>query len=768
MLRDRARGPVLLALVVALLLFPLVLGQSFWLRDMLVFAYPLKAYLRQRLLHGELALWNPRLGLGRPFLGVVQPGVLYPLNVVLLLPYPRGVDAFFALHAFVAAFGARAWCRARGDGETAATFGGALFALSGYYVSQLVGNGSFAVGAAWIPWALAAHARALAGTLSSRRAIAAVAGCLGLMVLGGDPQAAWFAGVLSTTQALGAGGRRPLARGLVVVAAAALLAAALAAAQLLPALEVAAVGRPGGVPLADASHWSFPPIRLVELVWPAAFGPYYSERWPIHALYDEGTGVAYEPWSAGIYLGLATPLLALAALARRRPRAADVALAVTALTLLVVAMGAHAPLFALFHDWVPGVRQFRYPEKYLLPVTLCLTTLAARGLDVVTAEPRRLLIVAVVVWAALAVAAMASVHLGGEWVARWLGRLPPERVHDAGVWLAQRAHRSIFVATLMTLGLLVARARRALPRTLALVVAVVTVADVGIESAQLCDFAPSSLYVETPPPIVAARQRAGAGNFRLYRPSQLIFDAPGVPARALLRATLRPDCGLEDDVTQIEAYDNFPLAHMTALWTALQGRPLQLLQMTATRFALLPSSLFRPQPSLTLVRQWPALQALLAEVTPPPPRAYLAADARVAADDAAAQVLAARDFQPGRSVVLAPGDGAQTVAQAVGDCRIVADAPERIVIHCRSDRPSFAVLADSWFPGWSARVDGHAAPIVRANLAMRAVPLPAGEHDVAFVYRPAHLGLGLFISAVAWLALLALMWRRRPSKVAVG
>ena len=43
MLPRRARGPALLALAVALLLFPLVLGQSFWLRDMLVFAYPLKA-----------------------------------------------------------------------------------------------------------------------------------------------------------------------------------------------------------------------------------------------------------------------------------------------------------------------------------------------------------------------------------------------------------------------------------------------------------------------------------------------------------------------------------------------------------------------------------------------------------------------------------------------------------------------------------------------------------------------------------------------------
>ncbi|HEX4458631.1 MAG TPA: YfhO family protein, partial [Polyangia bacterium] len=106
----------------------------------------------------------------------------------------------------------------------------------------------------------------------------------------------------------------------------------------------------------------------------------------------------------------------------------------------------------------------------------------------------------------------------------------------------------------------------------------------------------------------------------------------------------------------------------------------------------------------------------------------------------------------------APVDG------AVGDCRVVADTPERLRLRCRSDRMSFAVVADSWFPGWTARVDGQRAPIVRANLAMRAVPLPAGEHEVTLVYRPAHLGLGFVMSALGCLATLALAWRRKATR----
>ncbi|MDB4971037.1 MAG: hypothetical protein JWN44_6726, partial [Myxococcales bacterium] len=355
----RLIGPALLVAVIVLLFFPLLLGRSFWLRDILLYTYPLKAYLRERLAAGELALWNPRLGLGRPFAGMVQPGVFYPLDVVMLLPFPRGLDAFFALHAFIAAFGMRAWLRARTNHELAATFGGALFALSGYFVSMLIGNGSYAVGAAWIPWALAAVARTDA---APRPEVARLGVAVALMILGGDPQAAWLAGGLVLVEAATSPARR---RALGVAAGGLALAVALAAVQIGPALEVAAIGRAGGVALTDALHFSFPPVRLLEFIQPGGFG---ADR--IHRLYDEGTGLDYEAWSAGIYLGLATPFLALAAVRRNR------ALAVVAVVALLIAFGRHAPFFVPFFRFVPGARLFRYPEKYLLVTTLALCALA--------------------------------------------------------------------------------------------------------------------------------------------------------------------------------------------------------------------------------------------------------------------------------------------------------------------------------------------------------------------------------------------------------
>ena len=173
---------------------------------------------------------------------------------------------------------------------------------------------------------------------------------------------------------------------------------------------------------------------------------------------------------------------------------------------------------------------------------------------------------------------MASVHLGGDWVAHWLGgRLPPERAIDAGRWLAERDPPLDLRRHAAHADAAPRRPRYLPPRALAFVLVAIVVGDVGLESARLCDFVPSSLYTETPPPIAAARAVAGSGPLRLYRPSQIAFDAPGIPAQALLRGTLRPDCGVEDGISQVDAYDNFPVAHEAALWAALTRRPLRLL-----------------------------------------------------------------------------------------------------------------------------------------------------------------------------------------------
>ena len=63
------------------------------------------------------------------------------------------------------------------------------------------------------------------------------------------------------------------------------------------------------------------------------------------------------------------------------------------------------------------------------------------------------------------------------------------------------------------------------------------------------------------------------------------------------------------------------------------------------------------------------------------------------------------------------------------------------------------LLTDSAYPGWSASVDGRASPIYVADGLFRAVHVPAGSHEVRFVFAPRSYEYGRLLS-LAGLALL--------------
>lgn len=77
------------------------------------------------------------------------------------------------------------------------------------------------------------------------------------------------------------------------------------------------------------------------------------------------------------------------------------------------------------------------------------------------------------------------------------------------------------------------------------------------------------------------------------------------------------------------------------------------------------------------------------------------------------------------------------------------------VIKTNSEIESFLFVADAFYPGWQAFIDGKETKIYRANFAFRAVKVPAGIHEVKFIYNPVTFRLGLFISLGTFLMILS-------------
>jgi hypothetical protein len=114
--------------------------------------------------------------------------------------------------------------------------------------------------------------------------------------------------------------------------------------------------------------------------------------------------------------------------------------------------------------------------------------------------------------------------------------------------------------------------------------------------------------------------------------------------------------------------------------------------------------------------------------------------------------LADPRYDPGREVLL--DDAPPAPARPPEDAAHVAiaeDRPERIRLVVDAPRPGWVVLADAWAPGWRATVDGAPAAILRADGLFRAVPVPAGRHEVEMTYAPRGLRAGLGLGALGLL-----------------
>jgi hypothetical protein len=106
--------------------------------------------------------------------------------------------------------------------------------------------------------------------------------------------------------------------------------------------------------------------------------------------------------------------------------------------------------------------------------------------------------------------------------------------------------------------------------------------------------------------------------------------------------------------------------------------------------------------------------------------------------------------------------------EAAGAAEIVVDGAEHVVIRVRASAPGFLFLADEYFPGWTARVNGKATEILRANYTFRLVEVPSGESEVVFDYRPVSFYRGRLISLVTLGALVVCWVRARPGTAAAG
>ena len=80
----------------------------------------------------------------------------------------------------------------------------------------------------------------------------------------------------------------------------------------------------------------------------------------------------------------------------------------------------------------------------------------------------------------------------------------------------------------------------------------------------------------------------------------------------------------------------------------------------------------------------------------------------------------------------------------------------RLAYKVKSQKGGVVVFSEIYYPGWTCTIDGEPTDIARANYVLRAIKVPAGEHEVIMTFDPQTVHITEAIAYTA-LALLALM-----------
>ncbi len=768
--------PVLLLAVAALLLHRAVLfgGRAYFDRDVEHFLYERLLAFRAAILSGALPLWNPYPAFGEPMLAVANAQLAYPTSWLVLLVSPETTQAWTAaLHTFLAALGVYALGRELRLARPAAFAAGLLFALGGPLRSAF-NQGNVLVGASWIAWAWLAFARAGRGGL--RRDVWLAGAALAACLLAGSPESALIAaaGVVLALPLPGepdaAARWRAVPR---ILFLSVIVGFGLSAVQWLPTAALA--GRSVRLQTAGdptlRGFWSNHPALLAQVVLPVTFDALPLTGDARNALYG-----GREPLLVSLYGGLAASGLALAGLLgpKRRGRAA---LAVLALGSLALSLGRYSPLWDVVSR-LPLITLVRFPARFAMAAAPALALLAGFGLEALPAtgvsRRRRYATLAAVV-----LLAGVAFHLANPSAAPWsrilqetasLGRDWKQTGPVLATFASLRA--SALFALPLILALVLAAGRRSRGAVLAATTAagLAAVLDPAFALRSLTPSLPRTRLAEAPATLAAVPRARPNRTF-------VIDYSPGFAQAVLGRAAALPrfyDAPVGRDLELLRQYPTGSLGRFgaeieslpvdTPLLRSLEvSRWVRLMQSLAPTVAFPRAlelsgvsflvSLHDPgtPDRLELASRSPGLaeDVLTFRVRAPLPRAYAVAGVRVASEAQAVPLLMDAGFDPLGAIVLP--DGTPAPSASAGSVRVERLGFDRVVLDAELTQSGHVVLLESWDPGWSATVDGVPAPVKRANLVFRAVPVAAGRHRVELVYRPAEATLGAAISGVTLL-----------------
>ena len=737
-------------------------------RDLTTFFYPFRFVWVESVRQGHFPFWNPYIKCGVPLFAAAQPGVLYPLSLAyLFLPLDLAFNWTIVIHFFLAGAFTYALMRELGASIQGALCASLCFLFGGYLISiHNVLNTLISV--SWYPLVIWCGCRMVRSGLIRHAIFAGASICC--MFLGGGVEAVLFAVVslfilclypeilpLELAEDSPRLKHRMGLLGLTLV-----IFLGLSMVQFMPFLELYRQShRYGGVPLYEATRWSLAPKDLIYLLLPDIYGQRLSpdRYWEL------------QNYLKSIYVGPICAVLAAIYFFHQRKRGLPL-LAAMALAL-VFALGRYTPIYPFFHRYFPLFGALRYPVKFVFPIIFYLCVTAGLGLDFIgrrfyqnrlpsKAYQTMLVIIAILLAGLLMLGRFFPVEVMG-FAHHWLGKpLDPEFLPTSLHNLNRLLVLAILASLVIFFGLRHKLSRLGSPLLLILLTLDLFLGNRGYA----ITLEAASFHAENK---IISTLKADPDLFRFYvLPKVEEFNFSGKSYEDFHRARkefLGFDLMMEHHLFDIDGY-NVPLQpRYQKFINLIRGRPLNppipsLLNLLNVKYVLAAGSI--ELPGYLYVRDGMAKSKLYKNRNWLP-RAFLVNNYQVLESDGEfARAFDDPTFDPRSTVFLETVprrflelQKTPPVASLKSTVSVLTYENNRIVLEVNTPEAALLFMSEAHYPGWQAHVDGRQEEILRANYAFRAIPLGPGSHQVEVVMEPLSFKIGLAVSVLTILLLLA-------------
>lgn len=735
-------------------------GEVPFFRDLTNYFYPLRYSLYESLRAGEFPLWDRRFAQGFPNFAGLQLGALYPPHWLLLaFPFYAAIRAIFVLHFLIAAVGCFILLRYWKYPRDLSVVGAIVFTLGGVTVSltNLLNHFQSAI---WLPWLILTWEVAVREPRWRNSIYFTVIAAF--QFLAGSPE--FFA--LSLGLALLDGFRMKsfdtsvsFKRIVTVALGCTTLMLLLIMVQVLPTIELVSESRRGHfVPEVEAFLWSLKPIHLLNWLF------LDKDVEPAHWL---GVRLYFDrdlPFLVTTYLGAITwvsiPLWCY--YAPRREKILLIGLAVASLGL---AFGGNGLVYPFVFRYVPFISVVRFPEKFFFITYVTIFLMTMRGLHGFYCDqskglryPLFILGPVTIIWISVYYFFQSHSEIISDFIATNT-TIPPlsEQHAKATVSVLTNIQRQVFLTTAIFFLLILAKVDKIRP-------ALVSVLLIALVYVDLTWAHKNFLFPLDPAKLTASKPVLNPADSRYSRyfyypaPRNLhpaFFSVLGRPnfsqAVSLSYQNLMPNTGILQGMEYIQEIDALNRRPYNDFLTVANNIPFEDQVKLLRIFNVGHVVSFRELSGkgVKLLGRFPDYYSWLYKVDNAVPRAFMVGEISVAKTPGPTfKRLLSEDFDPGNEVVLDQPVAIKSVRPFKTDVQIRSYENSVVTIGVQTNSEGILVLADSYFPGWKAFIDGTETKIFKANHFYRAVKVPVGAHVIEFRYQPASFAVGLVISCI--------------------